>query len=726
MTTTVERLQQFILFCQERITGDKKGEAQIFLDRFFQAFGHKGALAAGAVYEMRIRKDRKKGQTGLADLVWKPRVLIEMKPHGVDLSKHFSQAFDNWQRAIPNRPHYVLLCNFNQFWIYDFATQIDTPIDRIHLEELPQRTSALAFMELEERQPVFQNNQVENTEKAAHRMGQLLVGLKQRGIDALTAQRFILQCVLAMFAEDRGLLPDRLFVQCLQDCLGGERSYDVLTGLFQAMNSPGITPAGRFKGVDYFNGGLFKTIHPVDLSREELKFLEESALEDWSQVRPAIFGNILESAIDAEERHARGIHYTSEADIMKIVRSTISRYWEDRIEQASSSKQLNRLQLELQNYRVLDPACGSGNFLYIAYQELKQIEQDLRDKMAARRRSPQAQIQMGFVTPLQFFGIDNNPFAVELARVTLTIARKAAIDRLGLLEPALPPDTLDRNIVCEDALFTQWPQADAIIGNPPFLGGKGIRTELGDPYAEALYQKFSDVRDSVDFCSYWFRIAHQSLSNSGRAGLVGTNSISQGRSRAAALDYIVQNQGFIHEAISSQVWSGDAKVHVSLVNWSKQEATPIFLDNASVNFISASLKSDPDVSDSKRLAINQHSSFQGIIPVGKGFYVSEATAIGWIEADTNNQDVLKKSSSAFELTECPHGLPSRWIVDFNNMTLAEASHYKLPFEHIRSTVKPIRDRNRRATTRVTNKRPHGDAATLCAFLIDNFSKKKTS
>ena len=144
-------------------------------------------------------------------------------------------------------------------------------------------------------------------------------------------------------------------------------AYDVLGGLFQAMNTPGTTPAGRFQGVEYFNGGLFHHIDPIELTHQELKFLEVSALEDWSKVRPAIFGNIFESAIDEKDRHAHGIHYTSEADIMKIVRPTISRYWEDRIEQANTIGQLETLQLELQNYRVLDPACGSGNFLYIAY-----------------------------------------------------------------------------------------------------------------------------------------------------------------------------------------------------------------------------------------------------------------------------------------------------------------------------------------------------------------------
>lgn len=579
MVATSDSLRKFVTFCQQHIKGEERKEAQTFLDRFFRAFGHEGALEAGASYEEAIKKSSKKGKTGFADLVWKPRVLIEMKKRGEDLSKHYSQAFDYWTRLVPNRPKYVILCNFDEFWIYDFDTQLDTPVDIVDLQKLPDRAGAFGFMELGNRKPVFNNNQVEITERAARRMGELLLALEKRGIVKLTAQRFILQCVLAMFAEDRQLLPRDIFISCVQDCLSGENSYDILGGLFREMNQPGITPAGRYKGVDFFNGGLFSVIHPIELTPEELKFLEVAAKEDWSKIRPAIFGNLFEGTVDKKERHAKGIHYTSEADIMKIVRPTISRYWEERVEAAGTIGELSSLQMELQSYRVLDPACGSGNFLYIAYQELKRIEQLLLDKITQRRRSKKDQIQISFVTPQQFYGMDTNPFAVELARVTLMIGRKIAIDNLNLTEPALPLDTLDNNIVCQDALFTDWVKADAVIGNPPFLGGKHMRLNLGDEYIDKVFKRFPDVKDSVDFCAYWFRLAHDNIDEKGRVGLVATNSISQGKSRVAALDYVTQNGGYIHEAISTQVWSGEAKVHVSLVNWCKEKPQKYYLDN---------------------------------------------------------------------------------------------------------------------------------------------------
>ncbi|MGL5196092.1 MAG: class I SAM-dependent DNA methyltransferase, partial [Chroococcales cyanobacterium] len=282
----------------------------------------------------------------------------------------------------------------------------------------------------------------------------------------------------------------------------------------------------------------------------------------------------------------------------------------------------------------------------------------------------------------------------ELARVTLAIARKVAIDKFGLTEDPLPLDTLDKNIVCQDALFNQWPKVKAIIGNPPFLGGKHLRINLGDDYIDRVFARFPDVKDSVDFCAYWFRLAHDCIEDNGRAGLVATNSVSQGKSRVATLDYITQNGGYIHEAVSSQPWSGEANVHVSLVNWAKQEPNQYYLDNSRVSCINSSLQSTIDVSKSVRLAANKNRCFQGVIPVGKGFIVTEQQVKTWIQADPKNQEVLKLFSMGANLAKNPHGKPDRWIIDFNEMTIEDASDYSLPFQHIQATVKPERDKNR--------------------------------
>lgn len=697
MAATPASLQQFVQFCQT-LKGDEKGESQIFLDRWFRAFGYEGAIEAGATYEARVKQGSQQGKTGFADLVWKPRVLIEMKKRGTNLRKHYPQAFDYWTRLVPDRPRYVILCNFDEFWIFDFDLQLDTPVDIVPLAQLPERISAFGFMEKTNRTPVFRNNQVQITERAARRLGELLVELKNRGIDPFEAQRFILQCVLAMFAEDRGLLPDHLFISCIQDCLRGQSSYDVLSGLFHAMNTPGITPAGRFKGLGYFNGGLFSTIQPIELSPEELKFLEVCALEDWSKVRPAIFGNLFESAIDAQERHTHGIHFTSEADIMKIVRPTISRYWEDKIANAITMQELTTLQLELQSYKVLDPACGSGNFLYIAYQELKRIEQLLLDKIAQHPdlTSSIDQVAIGFVTPQQFYGMDINPFAVELARVTMMIARKIAIDTLGLIEPALPLDTLDQNIERKNALFRHWVKADAIIGNPPFLGGKQMRKALGNQYIERLFKKFPDVKDSVDFCTYWFRLTHDVICETkGRAGLVGTNSISQGKSRVASLDYITQNGGYIHEAVASQVWPGEANVHVSIANWSLEQPKQCSLNGQPVSQINSSLKDVLDVTQAIRLTANLHWCFTGVTPVGQGFLVSPEQVVTWQAIDPKNAEMLYPFLEGNELAAGLRKQPNHWIIDFGDSTLEAASDYQQPFQWVKKMVKPEREQNRR-------------------------------
>ncbi len=714
MPTTPESLQLFVSYCQQYIRGDEKSEAQTFLTKFFQAFGHEGIKEVGAEFEDRLKKGSKKGKTGFADLVWRSRpgvagVLIEMKSCQEDLNKHYSQLERYWMRIAPNRPRYAILCNFNQFWIFDFENQVDEPVDKILLEQLPQRIGAFSFMEIGGKNPIFNNNQIEVTERTARRMGELYQLLFERGknkgfkeYSEEQLQCFILQCVMAMFAEDRGLLPRDLFIGLVQECLKNQASsYDLLGGLFREMNQLGVTPAGRYKGVDYFNGGLFSSIQPIDLTPEELKVLDACARDNWSHVRPSIFGNIFEAAIDPKKRHAHGIHFTSEVDIRQIVRPTISDYWESKIEAANTIGELNTLQLELQRYRVLDPACGSGNFLYVAYQELKRIEKQLINKIASRRRRTETgQIELSFVTPLQFFGMDTNPFAVQLARVTMMIARKIAIDKYNSDELALPLNTLDQNIVCQDALFSPWVNADAIIGNPPFLGGKHTRMTLGDGYIDKVFKNFSEVKDSVDFCAYWFRLAHNNISENGRAGLVGTNSISQGKSRKATLEYILQNSGYIHEAISTQPWSGEANVHVSIVNWAKQKPKNYHLDHHPVQQINSSLQSVIDVSQATRLKANLNYCFQGVIPVGKGFVITEKQAEEWIKGSSKNKDVLKLFSMGSNLAKNPHGIPERWIIDFNDMSLEDAIEYKLPFEHIKKIVKPERDKNRREVTRI--------------------------
>jgi len=713
MTDTLNNIKKFVDYART-LKGDEKGEAQVFCDRLFQAFGHPGYKEAGAELEYRVKAKGK--TTKFADLLWRPRLLLEMKKRGEKLEKHYQQAFEYWLELVPQRPKYVVLCNFDEFWVYDFDLQLREPVDRIKLEELPDRFTALNFLFPENRQPLFNNNQIDVTRTAADKVAQVFNRLVERGEKVETAQRFILQCVVALFAEDIDLLPRGLFTELLEICqTNRESSYDLIGGLFRQMGSNRPAPKdSRYRDVSYFNGGIFSTIEPIALTRSEIDLLLAAAAERWSKVEPAIFGTLFESSMGKAERHALGAHYTSEVDIQKVVLPTIIRPWRERIEAANTLKDLLALRLELLDFKVLDPACGSGNFLYVAYREVKRLEAQLLTKIHENfSRAANAIGTMSLVKTSQFYGIDIKPFAVELAKVTLMLAKKLALDEenhllqtaqmnLALeLDRALPLDNLDQNIRCDDALFCDWQPVNVVVGNPPFLGGKHLRLVLGDGYIDRIFAKFPDVKD-VDFCTYWFRLAHNHLGENCRAGLVATNSISQGKSRKVTLDYITQNGGRIYDVISTQPWSGEAKVHISIVNWLKTSDTQELtyrIDHKIVSNINSSLKAEIDVTQAKCLQANLSCCFVGVQPNGKGFLVTEMEVNRWIKAAPKNQEVLKLFSMGANLAKNPDGKPERWIIDFDNRSLEEVSDYLLPFDHVKKYVKPERESNREAVMR---------------------------
>ncbi len=257
-TAAVEPIRQFIEYART-LKGDEKGEAQVFCDRLFKAFGHGGYKEAGATLEFRVKGTK---STKFADLLWRPRLLMEMKKRGEKLQKHYTQAFEYWLQLVPQRPRYVILCNFDEFWIYDFDLQLNDPVDKVTLEELPQRYTAFNFLFPVEKKPQFGNNRVDVTRAAAANVAGVFNSLVARGEDREQAQRFALQCVVAMFSEDAELLPRGLFSELLDDCKRGESTYDLVGGLFRQMNSQSPAKGGRFKGVRYFNGGIFQTVNP--------------------------------------------------------------------------------------------------------------------------------------------------------------------------------------------------------------------------------------------------------------------------------------------------------------------------------------------------------------------------------------------------------------------------------------------------------------------------------
>src|SRR5207244_2615339 len=284
-------LAEFVRFTQT-LRGDEKSEAQTFLDHFFRALGHKGAIEAGATFEFRVAKKpgspqlelikgngaRPKGGKKFADLLWPDRVLIEMKSRGENLEKHYDQSFDYWSHIVPHRPPFVILCNFDEFWIYDFNTQLFDPVDRVALCDLPENIASFSFLLPIWKKPIFSNNRVEVTRKAADEMATVFREIVERGEDRKRAQRFILQVLVAMVAEDIDLLPRELVAEILYECAEtGASSYDLFGALFRQMATREKARGGRFEKVDYFNGGLFEVVDPIDLKRAESFRLHETA-----------------------------------------------------------------------------------------------------------------------------------------------------------------------------------------------------------------------------------------------------------------------------------------------------------------------------------------------------------------------------------------------------------------------------------------------------------------
>lgn len=746
-----KQLQDFVDYAKT-LQGDEKGEAQVFLDRLFRAFSRGGYKEAGATLEHRVANDR--GGTSFADLVWKPVVLVEMKKKGEDLSRHIRQAVDYWLQLAPNRPQYVVLCNFTEFRIYDFSFDINKPQDTIKIDELPDRYGPLNFLWPTNERAVFRVNREKVTREAADLLSAVYRSIKsKKSVSPATAQRFALQALVCLFSEDIGLLPKHFFTQLLDECVDPPKAFDLFDGLFRAMNAREGSRGGRFAAVPYFNGGIFSQSAAVELDpQNEIAILRNAATYNWSEVSPDIFGTIFQHSMDAEERHAMGAHYTSQEDIMRIVGPTIVQPFTEAIDRADTKKELDAIRDRLTSLRVLDPACGSGNFLYIAYREMRRIEASIIAKQTEiDRRAAKGQAAFGHVSPSQFFGMDVLPFAVELAKVTLSLAPKLASDELHTSEKTLPLDNLDRNIVIRDALIDEsgnksvWPAADVIIGNPPFLDARKMTKEMGRETVARLEALYSEVPRRADHCVYWFFRANSLLPActpndpfAGRAGLVGTQTIRNNYSRMGGLDHIVKD-GVIIEAVENMPWSGEANVHVSIANWVKKpktKATEAALlipkqrrlwskvdpalelfdqDNPSPNpktitkgkrgkvrknksyemavreclEINSALSDGVDLSPALALDVNRKPKrcFEGVQPGSKGFRLQAAEAKLLIRTHKAGPVIFPYIGGDEMLVGTWHSKPG-YVVDFGSRSMLEAAAFPEVLDLLRKRVLP--------------------------------------
>lgn len=467
--------------------------------------------------------------------------------------------------------------------------------------------------------------------------------------------------------------------------------------------------------------------HSLALDKADIDAVYRATKLDWSDIEPSILGTLFERGLDLEKRAQLGAHYTDSDTIMRLIEPVIVRpllsEWEATKQDIEallsrshkkSDAMLDAFRKKLEDFVVLDPACGSGNFLYLALRALKDIENKVNFDAQVMRLLPRHPA----VGPHNVKGLEINPYAAELARLTIWIGEIQWMMEHGYgshKDPVLKP--LEA-IECRDAIMTpdggepSWPQADVVIGNPPFLGGKLLIGGLGEDYVSRLFAAWNGrVPREADLVCYWFVKAgeHIATGNARRAGLVATNSLRGGTNRRA-LQSATDGRP-IFDAWSDAPWVIDgASVWVSLVCFSAAgdaHRPAARLDGMTVDAIHADLTArcgGAGIDLTRAIPLPQNSGFAYMGDTRSGpFDISGATTRQWLALPSNpngrtNADVLKPWVNGMDLTRRP---ASKWIIDFGwKMTEADAALYEAPFGHVREHVRPMRQRNRRESYRV--------------------------
>ena len=574
------------------------------------------------------------------------------------------------------------------------------------------------------------------TERAAATFAELAQSLRERGHESQTVAHFVNRLVFCMFAEDVGLLLGNMFTRMLEHARKRPEEFIELSrDLFDAMANGGRI---GFEAVAWFNGGLFDDDETLPLKREEIEVTLKAAALDWSEIDPSIFGTLFERGLDPDKRSQLGAHYTDREKVMLMVEPVIVRpllaEWEgtkaelgatlERAGAAKSAAARTRLREQadrslrsflerLRRFVVLDPACGSGNFLYLALHALKDIEHRVQLEAEALG------IQRGFpaVGPANVKGIEINAYAAELARVSVWIGEIQWMRRNGFREARDPILKPLETIECRNAILTPeaeepvWPAADAIIGNPPFLGGKLLNAHLGEDYVSRIFNVYAGrVPAEADLVCYWFVKAGEQAraGRTKRVGLVSTNSIRGGANRRA-LQKATEDRP-IFDAWSDEPWVIDgAAVRVSLVCFGEQtngSASHQRLDGQIVDEVHTDLTARRgtaglDLTGVQRLNLNFGVAFMGDTK-GGSFDVPGDQAREWLREPTNpngrpNSDVLRPWMNGMDVTRRP---ADKWIVDFGwTMGSEEVALYEKPFSHTAEKVQPARQTHRSAHLR---------------------------
>lgn len=672
------------------------------------------------------------GGEGWADVWRKGAFAWEYKGPRKDLGKAFAQLLQ-YSVALENPP-LLIVSDMDRIRIHTNWTNTVQEVHEFTLEQLVDGNVRdrlkQAFTDPEAFRPTKTRQAL--TEETAREFAAIAQRLRDREHEAQQVAHFVNQLVFCMFAEDVGLLPDHLFTKMLEvsrrDPTGFADNCSTLFGAMANKNGKvGFTP------IDWFNGGLFNDDQVLPVSVEDIDDLLKAARRDWSQIDPSILGTLFERGLDPAKRSQLGAHYTDRAKIMMIVQPVIidplEAEWAEALEQMTSlvegapqrtaerllspadkrkrdklleqAAAIHRTFIDrLAAFKVLDPACGSGNFLYVALKALKDIEH--RANLDAEALG----LERGFpkVGPESVLGIELNPYAAELARVSVWIGEIQWMRRNGFpatRDPILRSlDTIECRdaVLNEDGTRAEWPKADVVIGNPPFLGAKWMLEQLGDAYTAQLRNLLPAGSPASDLVTFWFfQAAHAISQGSQRVGFVATNMI---RSPAnAAVANCLYSSAAVTFALSGEPWIVDgADVRVSIVCCSSNASEVVQLDGEKVERITPNLMAlSVDLRTSKMLATNRKRAVRRIEKGGPfdfhGHVARQLLALPINPNGVRNDAVVKRYATVSDIVGRGQ---DEWIVDFSGLSAANASLFEAPFELIATIARNARAENRDA------------------------------
>jgi hypothetical protein len=598
------------------------------------------------------------------------------------------------------------------------------------------------------------------TRDIATRLAGVTKALEKDGHPPEQVALFLMRVLFTMFAEDTGLLPKDCFKKLLRDCEAQPEIFPaMLTDLWQAMDVGGFTATIKTK-VRQFNGQFFKDRRALPLGREEIGELRRAAEHDWRDVEPAIFGTLLEQALDTQERRSLGAHYTPRRYVERLVIATIidplRADWagvmavaerqksEGRAEEAI--KTVRGFHQRLCDLRVLDPACGTGNFLYVALELMKRLEGEVLEALVdLGGQEGLVGLQGASVDPHQFLGLELNPRAAAIAELVLWIGHLQWHIRTKGEQPSEPILKAFKNIRQMDAVLSwegqplprivegqevlpnpkrpDWPTAEFIIGNPPFIGGKDLRLRLGNAYAEALWAAHPKMNESADFVMYWWDHAAEILARPRtplrRFGFVTTNSISQVFQRRVMERYLAAKKPIsLIYAIPDHPWTkatdkaAAVRIAMTVAAPGKHEGrlleviaetaidtdTPVIECSEQTGRINADLTVGTDLTAAVPLMANEGLCSRGMSLHGSGFIVTpgEAAALG-LGRRAGLENHIRPYRNGRDLAAHPREV---MVIDLFGLTAPEVRQ-KFPevYQHLLTTVKPERDANNRATYR---------------------------